>query len=201
MSSSRAPGSPSLPTRRNNKEQQAATRPAPPPPSTTYRTYGAALYSLSVPDNRREYPSGPAVVLAPDGSAGTFGGRQGYTHCAMVGAVPAQGRTLRQATELLVSGLMRQQGNHLQQQGDYVAGMPTRHPRARTGSRIAWQPSSRHRRPLTRRASACRASRSSARRRRTNRCSSSPSGTSRSRGRPVHKGGIRRGASQPSSYQ
>src|SRR5690348_6599268 len=50
-------------------------------------------------------------------------------------------------------------------------------------------------------ASACHASRASAQRHRTNRCSSFPSGTSRSHGHPVHKDGIPPGASRPSSFR
>lgn len=110
------------PTRRPKAgAQTTASRPAPPPPSATYRTYSGAQFSLSVPDNWREHPMGVGVALAPDGSVGTFGGEQGYTHGAMIGIAPAQGRGLRQATELLVGGMMRQ-GNYLKQQGDYLDG-------------------------------------------------------------------------------
>lgn len=110
------------PARRADREQQqAASRPAPPPPSQTYRTYNTERFSLNVPDNWREYQAGGTIVLAPDGSAGTFGGRQGYTHCAMIGVVPAGGRGLRQMTEVLVGGVLRE-GSYLKQQGDYIPG-------------------------------------------------------------------------------
>lgn len=110
------------PTQRGGGGEQIASRTPPPAPSASYRTYSVAQFSLSVPDNWSEHQMSGVTVLAPEGSVGTYGGQQGYTHGAMIGVTPARGLGLRQATELIVGGLMRQ-GNYLKQQGDYTPGV------------------------------------------------------------------------------
>jgi hypothetical protein len=95
----------------------AASTPAPPSPQ--YRTYSGNLFSLSVPGNWREMPSGNIVVFAPDGASVNVQGRTGYTHNAMAGVVPAAGRDLQQATESLMRGFLRS-NSHLRAQSAYI---------------------------------------------------------------------------------
>ena len=116
------------PSRRRGGEAAPtlARRPVPVASSETYRAYNSTRFSLNVPDNWREYPSGGGVALAPEGGYGTYDGKPGLTHGVMLGIVPAQGRNLQQATELLINGLLRA-NTHLSPQGNHTSGMINGH--------------------------------------------------------------------------
>lgn len=104
--------------------QPTRTQPTTPePPSSNYRTYsgGANVYSLSVPDNWRESGSGGTQIFAPDGAAFTIQGQPNFTHCVMIGVIPANGRNLQQASEGLVRSLV-QRSSYLRQQSNFMRG-------------------------------------------------------------------------------
>lgn len=104
--------------------QPARTQPEKPEtPSSRYRTYGggANIFSLSYPDNWREFSSGGTHILAPDGAAFNIQGQPNYTHCVMIGVIPANGRDLQQASEGLVKTLA-QSSSYLRQQSNFMRG-------------------------------------------------------------------------------
>jgi hypothetical protein len=92
-------------------------------PSTRYRTINAGRYfSLSVPENWREFGEGSSVTFAPDGAYGTHRGQSVFTHGAIAGLVEnVSSNNLRTASDQYVSGLL--QGNpYLQTNGNYQRG-------------------------------------------------------------------------------
>lgn len=105
------------------------TQPATPEtPSSNYRTYsGANGYSLSVPDNWREFNSGGILIFAPEWAAFNVQGQPNYTHCVMVGSISASDRDLQQASEGFVRGLA-QRNSYLRQQSNFLHGQVASRP-------------------------------------------------------------------------
>ncbi|HYP01579.1 MAG TPA: M48 family metallopeptidase [Pyrinomonadaceae bacterium] len=84
-------------------------------PSTRYRTVQSNLFSLSVPDNWRDYAGQNSVTLAPEGAAD----QNGVTHGVILGIDQAQSRNLQQATNQYLNEVL--QGNpYLRAQGGYT---------------------------------------------------------------------------------
>lgn len=100
-------GGQQYPTNGGRREQVAY-------PSTRYRTVNNQLFSLSVPDNWRDYAGQGSVTLAPEGAAD----QNGVTHGVILGIEQAQSRNLREGTEQYLNEVM--QGNpYLRAQGAY----------------------------------------------------------------------------------
>lgn len=79
-------------------------------PSTRFRTYTEGdLFSIAVPENWRELPSGETVTFAPDGGYGELQGSFVFTHGTQIGMARVNARTLRQATDEYLYSLS--QGN------------------------------------------------------------------------------------------
>jgi beta-barrel assembly-enhancing protease len=74
-------------------------------PSTRYRQVSSQLFSLSVPDNWRDYAGQNSVTLAPEGAAD----QNGVTHGVILGIDQAQSRNLQQATNQYLNEVL--QGN------------------------------------------------------------------------------------------
>jgi len=83
-------------------------------PSTRYRTVNNQLFSLSVPDNWRDYASQSSVTLAPEGAAD----QNGVTHGVILGIEQSQSRDLRQATDQYLNEIL-QVNQYLRAQGAY----------------------------------------------------------------------------------
>ncbi len=88
-------------------------------PSPRFRTYtGGNLFSIAVPENWRELPSGDSVTFAPEGGYGAVQGNFVFTHGTQVGVAQVNGRDLRRATDEYLYNLS--QGNrNLRRQGSY----------------------------------------------------------------------------------
>ena len=88
-------------------------------PSPRFRTYtGGNLFSIAVPENWRELPSGDSVTFAPEGGYGAVQGNFVFTHGTQVGVAQVNGRDLRRATDEYLYNLS--QGNrNLRRQGAY----------------------------------------------------------------------------------
>jgi Zn-dependent protease with chaperone function len=74
-------------------------------PSTRYRQVNSQLFSLSVPDNWRDYAGQNSVTLAPEGAAD----QNGVTHGVILGIDQTQSRNLQQATNQYLNEVL--QGN------------------------------------------------------------------------------------------
>jgi Zn-dependent protease with chaperone function len=74
-------------------------------PSTRYRQINSQLFSLSVPDNWRDYAGQNSVTLAPEGAAD----QNGVTHGVILGIDQTQSRNLQQATNQYLNEVL--QGN------------------------------------------------------------------------------------------
>lgn len=85
-------------------------------PSSRYRTYtGGNVFRLNVPGNWRELSGGSnSIMFAPEGAYGD----QGITHGVMIGVDSASSRTLQEATDTYVRGLL-QNNSYLRQQTNY----------------------------------------------------------------------------------
>jgi len=84
-------------------------------PSTRYRQINSQLFSLSVPDNWRDYAGQNSVTLAPEGAVD----QNGVTHGVILGVDREQSSNLRQATDQYVNEVL--QGNpYLQARGGYT---------------------------------------------------------------------------------
>ncbi|HSO74460.1 MAG TPA: M48 family metalloprotease, partial [Blastocatellia bacterium] len=88
-------------------------------PSPRLRTYtGGNLFSIAVPENWRELPSGDSVTFAPEGGYGAVQGNFVFTHGTQVGVAQVNGRDLRRATDEYLYNLS--QGNrNLRRQSGY----------------------------------------------------------------------------------
>jgi predicted SnoaL-like aldol condensation-catalyzing enzyme len=88
-------------------------------PSTRFRTYTEGnLFSVAVPENWRELPSGDSVTFAPEGGYGELQGTLVFTHGTQVGVTRVNARNLRQATDEYIYSLS--QGNRsLRRYSDY----------------------------------------------------------------------------------
>ncbi len=76
-----------------------------PTPSSNYRRVDTNLFSISVPDNWREFRAETSVTCAPEGAYG----QKGLTHGLMIGSERASSSNLRTASEQYVENLL--QGN------------------------------------------------------------------------------------------
>ena len=84
-----------------------------PQPSTRYRQIRTDWYTMSIPDNWRDYGAQNSATFAPDGATD----QNGITHGVIIGVDQEQARDLRGATDQYVSELL--QGNpYLQQQSN-----------------------------------------------------------------------------------
>jgi Zn-dependent protease with chaperone function len=88
-------------------------------PSPRFRTYTASnVFSIAVPENWRELPSGDSVTFAPEGGYGAVQDNFVFTHGTQVGVAQANARNVRQATDEYVYNLS--QGNrNLRRQSGY----------------------------------------------------------------------------------
>jgi hypothetical protein len=88
-------------------------------PSTRFRTYNEGnLFSIAVPENWRELPSGDMVTFAPEGGYGELQGNFVFTHGTQIGFARVNARTLRQAADEYLYSLS--QGNrNLRRYSDY----------------------------------------------------------------------------------
>ena len=81
-------------------------------PSSRFRTYTEGnLFSIAVPENWRELPSGDTVTFAPEGAYGELQGNFVFTHGTQVGIARVNGRNLRQATDEYIYSLSQGNGN------------------------------------------------------------------------------------------
>ncbi len=86
-----------------------------PLPSTRYRTVNPGWYSISVPDNWRDYGAERSATFAPEGATD----QSGITHGLILGVDHEQTTDLRGATDQYLSELL--QGNsYLRQQSNYT---------------------------------------------------------------------------------
>ena len=83
-------------------------------PSTRYRTVTNQLFSLSVPDNWRDYAGQNSVTLAPEGAVG----QNVVTHGVILGVDQSQSRNLRQATDQYLNEVL-QANPYLRAQSGY----------------------------------------------------------------------------------
>ncbi|MFV0389840.1 MAG: M48 family metallopeptidase [Pyrinomonadaceae bacterium] len=84
-------------------------------PSTRYQTYqGGDLFTMSVPNNWRQFPEQTNVWFSPEGAYGS----NGITHGVLVGISNSQKQTVQEASKEYVDGLL--QGNsYLRQSTNY----------------------------------------------------------------------------------
>jgi hypothetical protein len=81
-----------------------------PAPSTRYAKYNEGnLFTVSVPDNWRELPSGTSVTFAPDGAYGRYNGSSLFTHGVEFGVARNESHDLQTAADELIASLT--QGN------------------------------------------------------------------------------------------
>ncbi len=108
---------------RGGRDPSGAGMPAPSgrvaSPSPRFRTYtGGNLFSIAVPENWRELPSGDNVTFAPEGAYGAVQGNFVFTHGTQVGVARVNARDLRRATDEYLYNLS--QGNrNLRRQSGY----------------------------------------------------------------------------------
>ena len=88
-------------------------------PSGRYRRFEAdRLFTLSVPDNWKEFGDKSSVTFAPDGAYGSLQGQSVFTHGAMVSLVETRSADLQAATEQYIAGVL--QGNsYLKAEGKF----------------------------------------------------------------------------------
>ena len=85
-----------------------------PAPSTRFRQIRGDWFTLSIPDNWRDYPAQTSQTYAPEGATD----QSGITHGVIIGVDQEQSRDLRSATDQYISEML--QGNpYLRQQGGY----------------------------------------------------------------------------------
>ncbi|MFY9609945.1 MAG: M48 family metallopeptidase [Blastocatellia bacterium] len=96
-------------------------------PSPRFRTYSSGnLFSIAVPDNWRELPSGDSVTFAPEGGYGAVQDNFVFTHGTQVGVARVNGRNLRQATDEYLYSLSQGNRNLRRQSGYQSEGVAGR---------------------------------------------------------------------------